>query len=150
MYFFCFRVYLEKSRLVLSSILPTTPGSMHKVKTFTYIGLVGLPNHQNENISNRESLVCHPTQAGLTASTIVPLSKKWHMFHLVTVAIVKNKIVIALRASMVVVTTDYMSLLFSKDTLLGCCFSCSKLFRKHTFELAVYASILVTIYLYSI
>ena len=51
---------------------------------------------------------------------------------------------------MVVVTTDYMSLLFSKDTLLGCCFSCSKLFRKHTFELAVYAGILVTIYLYSI
>ena len=132
MYFFCFRVYLEKSRLVLSSILPTTPGSMQKVKTFTYIGLVGLSNHQR------------------TASTIVPLSKKWHMFHLVTVAIVKNKIVIALRASMVVVTTDYMSLLFSKDTLLGCCFSCSKLFRKHTFELAVYASILVTIYLYSI
>ena len=69
------------------------------------------------------------------------------MFHLVTVAIV-----IVLNCIESIDGGgggDYMSLLFSKDTLLGCCFSCSKLFRKHTFELAVYASILVTIYLYS-
>ena len=32
-----------------------------------YIGLVGMPKHQNEKNSSRESQVCHLTQAGQTA-----------------------------------------------------------------------------------
>ena len=32
-----------------------------------YIGLVGMPKHQNEKKSSRESQVCHLTQAGQTA-----------------------------------------------------------------------------------